>query len=103
MLAPMLDFRQDYMGAWRQKEESCILISDKDELLDIPIAPDANDELVLRRIRMFYRMIQMKTGIVGVVFPRYLERIDCIQVRAFILDSLLRRVTSAHETSRLIQ
>ena len=91
------------MAAWRQKEENCILVVGKDEILDIPIPPDAKDELVLRRIRMFYRMLQMESSIVGVVFPRLLERIDCIEVRSFILDSLPNRMPGPHETSRLIQ
>lgn len=102
MLISMPEFRQNYMGAWRQKGEKCILVVGKDEILDIPIPPDANDEIVLRRIRMFYRMLQMESSIVGVVFPRLLERIDCIEVRAFILDSLSNRLPSPHETSRLI-
>ena len=102
MLVSMPEFRQGYMGAWRQKNEQCIHIVGKDEILDNLIPPDANDELVLRRIRMFYRMIQMDSEIVGVGFPRLLERIDCIEVRAFILDSLSNRLPSPHETSRSI-
>ena len=85
MLVSMPEFRQNYVGAWRQKQEGCISIVVKDETLSIPIPPDANDEVVLRRLRMFYRMIQMESGIVGLVLPRCLERIDCIEVSGDVL------------------
>ena len=103
MLVSTSEFRQNYMRAWQQKEEDCILVVGKDEILNTPMPPEANDELVLQRIRMFYRMIQMESEIVGVVFPRLLERIDCIEVRAIILDSLSNRMPRSHETFSLIQ
>ena len=99
----MPEFRQNYMGAWRQKEEDSVLVVTRDEIRKMPMPPEANDEHVLQRIRMFYRMIQMESEIVGVIFPKLLERIDCIEVRAFLFDSLPNRMPSPHETTRLIQ
>ena len=93
----MPKFRQNYLGAWQQKRESCIHIVVKDETFEIPIPAEANDEIVLRRLRMFYRMIYMESGIAGLVLPRILERVDCIEVCAVELsmqynNKLLRNI-----------
>lgn len=78
----MADFKQNYMEAWRQRHERSIRISVRDEFLMIPIPHDVNDEALLRRLRMFYRMIKVEQGIPGLLLPRKLERIDCVKVRS---------------------
>lgn len=77
----MNDFRQNYMEAWRQRQEQSIRISVSDEFLMIPIPQALNDETLLRRLRMFYRMIRVGQGIPGLLLPKKLERIDCVEVR----------------------
>lgn len=81
LLSDTADFRQNYMEAWRQRREQSIRISVSDELLTIPIPQVANDEVVLRRLRMFCRMVIVGQGIPGLLLPKKLERIDCIKVR----------------------
>lgn len=80
LLSDTADFRQNYMEAWRQRREQSIRISVSDELLTIPIPQVANDEVVLRRLRMFYRMVIVGQGIPGLLLPKKLERIDCIKI-----------------------
>lgn len=68
------------MEAWRQRQEQSISISVSDEYLKVPIPLAINDELLLRRLRMFYRMIKTGQGITGLLLPKKLERIDCVEV-----------------------
>lgn len=81
LISDTADFRQNYMEAWRQRQEQSIRISVSDELLTVPIPQVSNDEVVLRRLRMFYRMVIVGQGIPGLFLPKKLERIDCIEVR----------------------
>lgn len=69
------------MEAWREKGENCrIKTFVGDESLEIPIPQDHNDEAVLRRIRMFYNMIQMASGIPGLLLPKQLNSIERVEV-----------------------
>lgn len=76
----MNDFRQNYVEAWRQQHEQSIRISVSDEFLMMPIPEASDDEVMLKRLRMFYRMMRVGQGIPGLLLPKNLERIDCVEV-----------------------
>ncbi|MCJ1430098.1 hypothetical protein MMC29_008013 [Sticta canariensis] len=80
LISDMADFKQNYMEAWRQRHKGSIRIYVSDQFLTIPIPHDVNDEALLRRLRMFYRMIKVEQGIPGLLLPRQLGRIDCVKI-----------------------
>jgi len=80
LLSGSANFKQDYLAAWRQHDEKCIHIYVQDENLMIPIPADSNDEMVLKRIRGFYRLIEVDRGVLELIFPKDLERIDHVEV-----------------------
>jgi hypothetical protein len=51
------------------------------EHLDIPILSDNMiDSALLEQLRMFYRYLKVKRGLVELIIPRRLFQIDCIRV-----------------------
>lgn len=81
LISDMSDFKQNYIEAWRQHQEQSIIISVSDHILMIPTPHAVDDEVLLRHLRMFYRMIKVEQGIPGLLLPKKLERIDCVEVR----------------------
>ena len=68
----MSEFKQNYMAAWRQRQEPLIHIFVDDEHLSIPIPTHGNDEIMLARLRSFYRMLLIGQGFSALVFPKQL-------------------------------
>lgn len=104
LISDMNDFRQNYMEAWRQRQEQSIRISVSDEFLMIPIPQALNDETLLRRLRMFYRMIRVGQGIPGLLLPKKLERIDCVEISidTIILGRRIETLQLERHNGRLI-
>ena len=84
----MAVFRQNYMAAWRQREEPSIYIFVNDENMSVPIPADGTDEATLKRIRSFYQMMMLVgQGFPALVFPKQLQRIDFAEVNYVSLAS----------------
>jgi hypothetical protein len=63
------------------KPRGLVLIFVENEHLDIPILSDNMvDSALLAQLRMFYRYLKIKRGLVELIIPRSLVRIDCIKV-----------------------
>ena len=71
MIAPMVEFRQNYLAAWRQDEKLAIHIFVDDENMSIPIPDDGMDEAMLARIRTFYQMMLVGQGLWVRAFRRW--------------------------------
>lgn len=89
----MNSFKQNYLEAWDQQHKQSTRFSPTfgphgphvslfidDQILTVPIPPEASDEIVIRRLRMFYRMTQVGAGLPGLLLPKKLKRIDIVQV-----------------------
>jgi hypothetical protein len=63
------------------KPRGLVLIFVENEHLDIPILSDNMiDSALLEQLRMFYRYLKVKRGLVELIIPRSLVRINCIKV-----------------------
>jgi hypothetical protein len=63
------------------KPRGLVLIFVENEHLDIPILSDNMiDSALLEQLRMFYRYLKVKRGLVELIIPRRLVRIDCVKV-----------------------
>ena len=84
LIAPMSEFRQNYMAAWRQPKELEIHIFVDDETMSVPIPADGTDtttdKTMLAPIRTFYQMMLVGQGFPALVFPKQLQRIDSVKV-----------------------
>ncbi len=87
LITPMAEFRQNYMAAWRQREEPSIYMFVDDENMSVPIPADGTDEATLKRIRSFYQMMLVGQGFPALVFPKQLQRIDFAEVSYVSLAS----------------
>ena len=58
-----------------------VLIYVENEHLNVPIlSNDISDSALLEQLNMFYEYMKVKRGLVEVIVPRYLLRIDCVEV-----------------------
>ena len=80
LIAPMAEFRQNYMAAWQQRMELSIHVFVDNEHMSVPIPADGTDEALLARIRSFYQMMLVGQGFPALVFPKQLQRIDFVEV-----------------------
>lgn len=87
LIAPMAEFRQNYLAAWRQRERLAIHIFVDDENMSIPIPDKGTDEDMLACIRTFYQMMLVGQGFPALVFPKQLQRIDYAEVSSMSLAS----------------
>ena len=63
------------------RPQDSVLIIVENEHLDIPIMSDNMiDSALLEQLRMFYRYLKVKRGLVELIIPRSLVRIDCAKV-----------------------
>ena len=58
-----------------------VLMYVENEHLNVPIlSNDMSDSALLEQLNMFYEYLRVKRGLVEVIVPRYLLRIDCVEV-----------------------
>ena len=63
------------------KPRDLLIVYVENEHLKIPIlSDDLTDSSLLEQFRMFYRYLKLKRGLVELIIPRTLVRIDCITV-----------------------
>ena len=92
------DFEQNFLSAWRQRTSNLQGVRDdasanesvanrpgdlpvflENEQLKIPILnDDITPEELLTDIRMFYKYLKFKRGLVELVVPRELVQINCV-------------------------
>ncbi|ERF70561.1 hypothetical protein EPUS_09488 [Endocarpon pusillum Z07020] len=104
LIADGADFKQNYLEAWRQRDERLLHIYIQDNHLHIPIPPTHNDKIVLERIRLFYGMVQVERGLLELLFPKQLERIDCVEMTkdTFILMREVETLQLGRYQGRLV-
>jgi hypothetical protein len=52
-----------------------------DEYLKIPMYRTADDKEVLEQLKMWYKYFKIKRGLLELIIPRSLSRIDCVKVK----------------------
>ena len=79
-LAPWSRFKSDYVAAWSRRGGKRICMVFGEEIVEIPLTAMENDEAVMKNLRMFYRMMVTGLGFSGLLLPKELERINCVEV-----------------------
>lgn len=64
-----------------------VLIFVENEQLEVPLLLEGMDDSQLfKQLRMFYRYTKVKRGLVELVVPRKLVRVDCVTVSEYFVD-----------------
>jgi hypothetical protein len=84
IISPYPDFEANYMRAWAENavdSQKKTLIFVGDEELSIPrLEGDELDRARLQHLRMFYRLLKLRRGLIEVILPRTLVRIEWVKV-----------------------
>jgi hypothetical protein len=82
--SPYPDFEVNYMRAWAENAvdpQKKTLIFVGDEKLSIPqLKDDELDRVRLQHLRMFYELLKLRRGLVEIIVPMLLVRIDWVKV-----------------------
>lgn len=84
LVADSSDFHQNYMNAWisRDKSPRVLKVVLGRQYLDMPLPPDnVDDSVVFAWLNMFYRYLKLRKGVLEIIIPKELVRIDCVEVR----------------------
>jgi hypothetical protein len=83
-ISPYSDFEANYMRAWAENaadQQKTTLIFVGDEELSIPwLEGDELDRPRLEHLRMFYLLLKLRRGLLEVIVPRTLVRIEWVKV-----------------------
>lgn len=88
-LAAAADLAASVVGYLLEPRRLVVMIVEN-EHLNIPILSDnLNDSALLEQLRMFYRYLKVKQGLVELLIPRLLIQIDCVEVSDYPISEIL--------------